>query len=121
MIGHKPSLHLNVVFSKAALSGPSVCLRARAPCPLRVSCLRITRERTALVFPAGADHWIAPSVQQSCRLWRSGGSLGLDKDVAMDREWSTYYARRGCKRRHNDVDHRVCESASPKRSTHIYG
>jgi hypothetical protein len=27
--------------SKAALSGPSVCLRARAPCPLRVSCLRI--------------------------------------------------------------------------------
>ncbi|MFN9903655.1 MAG: hypothetical protein ACK55Z_33745, partial [bacterium] len=27
--------------SKAALSGPSVCLRARAPCPLRVTCLRI--------------------------------------------------------------------------------
>ena len=65
--------------SKAALSGPSVCLRARAPCPLRVSCLRIARERTALAFPAGADHRIASSVQRSCRLWRSGASLGLDR------------------------------------------
>jgi len=80
-IGHQPSLHLNVVLSKAALSGPSVCLRARAPCPLRVSCLRIARERTGLVFPAGSDHWIAPSVQRSCRLWRSGGSLGQDRGV----------------------------------------
>jgi hypothetical protein len=30
--------HITVVLSKAAHSGPSVCLRARAPCPLRVSC-----------------------------------------------------------------------------------
>ena len=29
--------HITVVFSKAAHSGASVCLRARAPCPLRVS------------------------------------------------------------------------------------
>jgi hypothetical protein len=29
--------HTTVVLSKAAHSGPSVCLRARAPCPLRVS------------------------------------------------------------------------------------
>jgi hypothetical protein len=29
--------HIIVVLSKAAHSGPSVCLRARAPCPLRVS------------------------------------------------------------------------------------
>ena len=35
-IGAKPS-HLNVVLSKAALSGPFVCLRARDPCPLSVS------------------------------------------------------------------------------------
>ncbi len=35
--GSRPS-HLNVVLSKAALSGPSVRLRARAPCPLRVPC-----------------------------------------------------------------------------------
>ena len=34
--GSRPS-HLNVVLSKAAHSGPSVCLRARALCPLRVS------------------------------------------------------------------------------------
>jgi hypothetical protein len=30
--------HITVVLSKAAHSGPSVCLRARSPCPLRVSC-----------------------------------------------------------------------------------
>jgi hypothetical protein len=30
--------HKTVVLRKAAHSGPSVCLRARAPCPLRVSC-----------------------------------------------------------------------------------
>jgi hypothetical protein len=30
--------HITVILSKAAHSGPSVCLRARAPCPLRVSC-----------------------------------------------------------------------------------
>ncbi len=77
--GSRPS-HLNVVLSKAALSGPSVCLRARAPCPLRVSCLRIARERTALAFPAGADHRIASSVQRSCRFWRSGGSSSLGQD-----------------------------------------
>ncbi len=29
--------HITVVLSKADHSGPSVCLRARAPCPLRVS------------------------------------------------------------------------------------
>jgi hypothetical protein len=29
--------HITVFLSKAAHSGPSVCLRARAPCPLRVS------------------------------------------------------------------------------------
>ena len=39
-VGSRPP-HLNVALSKAALSGPSVCLRARAPCPLRVTCLRI--------------------------------------------------------------------------------
>ena len=31
------ALHITVVLSKAAHSGPSVCLRARAPCPLRAS------------------------------------------------------------------------------------
>ena len=42
----KPS-HLNVILSKAALSGPSVCLRARAPCPLRVSCPGADRAESA--------------------------------------------------------------------------
>ena len=52
--GSRPS-HLNVVLSKAALSGPSVYLRARAPCTLRVSC---PLQRIA----------------SSLRLWRSGAS-----------------------------------------------
>jgi hypothetical protein len=46
-------------------------------------------------------------------------SEASQQDVVMDREWSTYYDRRGCKRRYNDVHHRVCKSASPKRSTNI--
>jgi hypothetical protein len=31
------ALHITVVLSKTAHSGPSVCLLARAPCPLRIS------------------------------------------------------------------------------------
>ena len=45
--GTEPSHHLNVVLSKAALSGPSVCLRARAPCPLRASCPVTDRAQSA--------------------------------------------------------------------------
>ena len=37
-VHRRHALHITVVLSKAAHSGPSVCLRARAPCPLRVSC-----------------------------------------------------------------------------------
>jgi hypothetical protein len=53
--------HLTVVLSKSALSGPSVCLRARVPCPLRVYCPGADRaERAAqlraLALPClGAD------------------------------------------------------------------
>jgi hypothetical protein len=36
-VRRRPASHITVVLSKAAHSGPSVCLRARAPCPLRVS------------------------------------------------------------------------------------
>jgi hypothetical protein len=36
-VHRRHALHMTVVLSKAAHSGPSVCLRARAPCPLRVS------------------------------------------------------------------------------------
>jgi hypothetical protein len=37
-VHRRHALHITVVLSKAAHSGPSVCLLARAPCPLRVSC-----------------------------------------------------------------------------------
>ena len=46
--------HITVVLSKAALSGPSVCLRARAPCPLRVSYLRPDRAKRAAELQAVA-------------------------------------------------------------------
>ena len=44
------ALHITVVLSKAAHSGPSVCLRARAPCPLRVSCPVTDRAQSALLY-----------------------------------------------------------------------
>ena len=48
--------HITVVLSKTAHSGPSVCLRARAPCPLRVSRPRadrvsVQRELQVLALP----------------------------------------------------------------------
>ena len=49
--------------SKAALSGPSVCLRARAPCPLRVSCLR-------------SIAWIAPSPRSGAPVPHPPGPRG---------------------------------------------
>ena len=38
----------------------------------------------------------------------------------MDREWSTHHARRGCKCRHNDDDHRVRESTSRLRGARTF-
>ena len=61
-VGSRPP-HLNVALSKAALSGPSVCLRARAPCPLRVSCLR------SIV-------WIAPSPRSGAPVPHPPGPRG---------------------------------------------
>jgi hypothetical protein len=37
-VHRRHALHITVVLSKDAHSGPSVCLRARALCPLRLSC-----------------------------------------------------------------------------------
>jgi hypothetical protein len=61
--GSRPS-HLNVVLSKAALSGASVCLRARAPYPLRASCI-------------GADHAESHVLLRSVRLQRIMQALAL--------------------------------------------
>ena len=58
--------YIPIVLSKAALSGPSVCLRARAPCPLRVSYLRPDHARACSVaagcgvlVPRGLDRLLA--------------------------------------------------------------
>jgi hypothetical protein len=65
--------HVTVVLSKAALSGPSVCLRARssrAPCPLRVSCPGADRAKRAAKLQAlafrcllGSRQVMSPNVQ----------------------------------------------------------
>ena len=62
--------HVTVVLSKAALSGPSVCLRARAPCPLRVSCPGADRAKRAAKLQAlalrcllGSRQGYSPDVQ----------------------------------------------------------
>ena len=49
VVHRRHALHIAVVLSKAALSGPSVCLRARAPCPLCVSYLRPDHARACSV------------------------------------------------------------------------
>ena len=67
--------YIPIVLSKAALSGPSVCLRARAPCPLRVSCLRIARERSSRV-PAGARQWTVPSSRSGAPVPHPPGPRG---------------------------------------------
>ena len=73
-VGSRPP-HLNVALSKAALSGPSVCLRARAPCPLRVTCLRIARELRSRV-PAGARQWTVPSSRSGAPVPHPPGPRG---------------------------------------------
>jgi hypothetical protein len=64
--------YITVVLSKAAHSGPSVCLRARAPCPFRASRPGADRaERAARV--AGV------SVQCELQVPTLPRSLGQDK------------------------------------------
>jgi hypothetical protein len=62
------SSHLNVVLSKAAHSCPSVCLRVRALCPLRVS---LASERIAQRAVCSCDLCVAAD-PPSYRLRRSG-------------------------------------------------
>jgi hypothetical protein len=62
--------HITVVLSKAARSGPSVCLRARAPCPLRVSCPGADR---ALICAASLQ---ARACRSSCRFLHFRAPLG---------------------------------------------
>ena len=83
----RPS-HLNVVLSKAALSGPSVCLRARAPCPLRVSCLGADHTESCVLLRS--DQLQSDQLQRtttSYRLWRSGASFSR----------ITWACRKGCR------------------------
>ena len=94
--GSRPS-HLNVVLSKAALSGPSVCLRARAPCPLRASCFGADRAESRVLLRSVWLQQIAPSSCSGVLVHhppgsrgraaraaglRSGGSLGQDRLLA---------------------------------------
>jgi hypothetical protein len=69
-VHRRHALHITVVMSKAAHSGPSVCLRARAPCPLRVSCPGADR---ALSCAASLQ---ARACRSSCRFLRFRAPLG---------------------------------------------
>ena len=79
-VGSRPP-HLNVALSKAALSGPSVCLRARAPCPLRVTCLRIARAQLS------CSCWSKAVDRAELSLWRSSASSS----------WTTWACSKGCR------------------------
>ncbi len=83
----RPS-HLNVVLSKAVLSGPSVCLRARTPCPLCVSCLGADRAESCVLLRS--DQLQSDQLQRtapSYRLWRSSASFSR----------ITWACRKGCR------------------------
>ena len=69
------ALHITVVLSKAAHSGPSVCLRARAPCPLRVSCPGA--DRASCSKPAGESVQCELQVFALCPLGYKTVSCGL--------------------------------------------
>ena len=96
-IGSRPS-HLNVVLSKAALSGPSVCLRARAPCPLRASCFGADSAESYVLLHSVRLQRIVPSSGSGVPVHppprsrgraaraaglRSGGSLGQDRALLL--------------------------------------
>jgi hypothetical protein len=68
--GH--ALHITVVLSKAAHSGPSVCLLARAPCPLRVSRPGADRAERA-VQTAGSCASVPPWVKTGLSYHRRQG------------------------------------------------
>jgi hypothetical protein len=73
IVRRRQASYITVVLSKAALSGPSVCLRARAPCPLRVSCtgadraLRVQQSLQATACSASCRPCALPSSPSGTR------------------------------------------------------
>jgi hypothetical protein len=78
--------HITVVLSKAAHSGPSVCLRARASCPLHAS--RPGADRAERAAQAAGV-----SVQCDLQVLALPSSLGLDRRLRCRK--GTRYAQCG--------------------------
>ena len=72
IVRRRHASHKTVVLIKAAHSGPSVCLRARAPCPLCVSCPGRIADRAF----ARAESLQAKACSARCRSLRFRGPLG---------------------------------------------
>ena len=71
------ALRITVVLSKAAHSGPSVCQRARGPCPLRVSqSLRTTLSQQAPAVEAPVWQQCSCSCRGACTAAVSSGPRG---------------------------------------------
>jgi hypothetical protein len=75
IVRRRHASHITVAFSKAAHSGPSVCLRARALCPLRVSCPGADR---AFVH---AESLQAKTCSASCRSLALPCPLGYKTEI----------------------------------------
>ena len=70
--------HITVVLSKAAHSGKSVCLRARTPCPLRVSRPGADRATCSrLLYAERAARAAGESVQRELQVFALPRLLGL--------------------------------------------
>ena len=71
--------HITVVLSKTAHSGPSVCLRARAPCPLRVSCPGADRA----LYNQSEGQSVQCELQVFALPWPLGYKTGSSPDVQL--------------------------------------
>jgi len=99
IVRRRQASYITVVLSKAALSGPSVCLRARAPCPLRVSCtgadraLRVQQSLQATACSASCRPCALPSSPSGTRqVLRPTFSSRTDQDEQL-RFLTSFHAR----------------------------
>ena len=105
---------------KCAMGAGSVCLQ-RAGCSLTV---RVGREEEGVSSLRPELAAIARTLQatpvESDLLYLYDSEAALNKMSQWIGSGSTHHARRGCKCRHNEDNHRARESTRPERSMHIY-
>ena len=105
---------------KCAMGAGSVCLQR----PGRSLTVEVGREEERVSSLRSELAAIARTLQatpvESDLLYLCDSEAALNKMSRWIGSGSTHHARRGYKCRHNDDNHRVRESTSPERGTHIH-